>query len=211
MRALTKLPGYLFAGVVLLLFACDTDKPTKTISLEEISPKSEQKNAQKSEESQADTLQRLSNFYANDSASLAISSVALADSDNPFFLDRFSTDKVRYQLTDSTQSIFQYYSWTFKDSNACTEAFYNWLDQAGKNKGSVALRTGNLLSTQHELYIVSKQQIVQISGAQALQMKRWLLWYSGTPDFSPIQYIIYGQPKKKTKWLKYENNKLSIL
>jgi hypothetical protein len=211
MRALTKLPGYLLALTLLLLVACTNEAPKRTISLDEIRPKSPQKNSQKPEKSQTDTLQRLCNFYTNDSTSLQISKISLDESDDKFFLDRFSSTRQRYLLTDSLDKIFQYKTWSFRDSSSCTEAFYNWLDQAGKNKTSVALKSGPVWSSKHEIYLVCDQEIIQISSPQRLLLKNWLKWYSGTAHFKSFKYIIYAQPKKKTLWLKYTNSKITAL
>ncbi len=211
MRALTKLPGYLLALTFLLLVACQNEAPKRTISLDEIRPKSPQKNSQKPKKSQTDTLQRLCNFYTNDSASLQISKISLDETNDKYFLDRFSLTRQRYLLTDSLGKIFQYKNWSFKDSSACTEAFYNWLDQAGKNKGSVALKAGNIWSSNHEIYLVCERQILQISSAERMLLKNWLKWYSGTSDFKGFKYILYAQPRKKTLWLKYNNNKITAL
>lgn len=211
MRALTKLLGYLLALTFLLFVACKNEAPKRTISLDEIRPKSPQKNSQKPEKSQTDTLQRLCNYYTNDSASLQISKISLDETNDKFFLDRFSLSRQRYLLTDSLGKFFQYKNWSFKDSSSCTEAFYNWLDQAGKNKASVALKSGPIWSSKHEIYLVCDQEIIQISSPQRILLKNWLKWYSGTAHFKSFKYIIYAQPKKKTLWLKYTNNKITAL
>lgn len=211
MRALTKLLGYLLALTCVFFFACNDTASKKIISLDEIRPKSPQQKSQEPKKSAQDTLQRLLNFYANDSASLQIATIKRDDTNDKFFLDRFSLAKQRYQLTDSLQKNFQYKNWSFKDSNSCIEAFYNWLDQAGKNKASVALRTGNVWSSDHEIYVVAEREILKISSTQAIHLKKWLNWYSGTPEFTTFKYIMYAQPKQKTKWLQYTNNKLTAL
>jgi hypothetical protein len=211
MRALTKLPGYLLALTFLLLVACTNEAPKRTISLDDIRPKSPQKNSQKPEKSQTDTLQRLCNFYTNDSASLQISKISLDETNDKFFLDRFSLTRQRWGLTDSLDKIFQYKNWSFRDSSSCTEAFYNWLDQAGKNKTSVALKSGPIWSSNYEVYLVCDQEIIQISSPQRIFIKNWLKWYSGTAHFKSFKYIIYAQPKKKTLWLKYTNSKITAL
>lgn len=211
MRALTKLLGYLLALTCVFFFACNDTASKKIISLDEIRPKSPQQKTQEPKKSAQDTLQRLLNFYINDSASLQIANIKLDDTNDKFFLDRFSLSKQRYQLTDSLQKNYQYKTWSFKDSNSCMEAFYNWLDQAGKNKTSVGLKTGNVWSTRHEIYIITERQILKISGMQPIQSKKWLNWYSGTLEFTQLKYILYAQPKKKTKWLQYANNNLIVL
>lgn len=211
MRALTKLPGYLLALTCLFQFACNDSATNQTISLEEIRPKSQKQQTKTPTKSPEDTLQRFCNFYTNDSASLQISKISLDETNDKYFLDRFSLTRQSYLLTDSLGKIFQYKNWSFKDSSACTEAFYNWLDQAGKNKGSVALKAGNIWSSNHEIYLVCERQILQISSAERMLLKNWLKWYSGTSDFKGFKYILYAQPRKKTLWLKYNNNKITAL
>lgn len=211
MRALTKLPGYLLALLCSFQFACNDTTSNQTISLEEIRPKSQKQQKKAPTKSTEDTLQRLSNFYTNDSASLQIAKINLAEANDKFFLDRFGLNHQRFVLTDSLGQIFEYKTWSFRDSSACIEAFYNWLDQAGKNKTSVAFKSGNIWSSGHEIYIVSKQQIIQISSAQRILLKHWLKWYSGTPDFKGFNYILSAQPRKKTLWLQYVNNKIAAL
>ena len=211
MRALTKLPGYLLALTFLLLLACKNEAPKRTVSLDDIRPKSTQKSSHKPEKSQTDTLQQLCNFYTNDSASLQISKISLDETNEKLFLDRFSLTRQRLLLTDSLGKIFQYKNWSFRDSSSCTEAFYNWLDQAGKNKTSVALKTGQIGSSNHEIYLICDQEIIQIISPQRILLKNWLKWYSGTAHFKSFKYIIYAQPKKKTLWLKYTNSKITAL
>jgi hypothetical protein len=211
MRALTKLPGYLLALTCLFQFACNDSATNQTISLEEIRPKSQKQQTKTPTKSPEDTLQRFCNFYTNDSASLQISKISLDETNDKYFLDRFSLTRQSYLLTDSLGKIFQYKNWSFKDSSACTEAFYNWLDQAGKNKGCVALKAGNIWSSNHEIYLVCERQILQISSAERMLLKNWLKWYSGTSDFKGFKYILYAQPRKKTLWLKYNNNKITAL
>jgi hypothetical protein len=59
--------------------------------------------------------------------------------------------------------------------------------------------------------LVTERQILQISSAKRILLKNWLKWYSGTPKFEAVKYILYAQPRKKTIWLKYTNNKLTAL
>ncbi|MEY4992760.1 MAG: hypothetical protein RI948_1647 [Bacteroidota bacterium] len=211
MCALTKLPGYLLALVCFFFFACNDPASKKTISLDEIRPQATKQLKQKPKKSPEDTLQRLINFYTNDSTSLQIANIKRDSTADKFFLDRFSVIHQRYLLTDSLGHVFAYKTWTFKDSSSCTEAFYNWLDQAGKNKTSVALKTGNIWSKGHEIYLVSNQEIIQISSTERLLLRNWVKWLSGTPNFEAIKYILHAQPRKKTLWLKYTNSKLSTL
>lgn len=211
MRALTKLPSYLLTPLLLLFFGCDNDASKKAISLDEIRPKSSEQSSQKSEKTSTDTLRPYFNYYANDSARVSVATIKPDTTSYKHFLNRFTPTRQHLILTDSSDQVVQYSSWSFKDSNSCIEAFYNWLDQAGKNQSSVALRTGNIANKGFESYIISDKQIVRLVSMTTIPLQQWLLWYSGTPQFTTIKYIIYAQPKKKSKWLKYENAKLSTL
>ncbi|MEY4286754.1 MAG: hypothetical protein RL511_832 [Bacteroidota bacterium] len=208
MRALTKLPGYLLVLLLLQLFACSQDGSKQPVSLDQIRPKSSKKRPSQAQDQTADTLQAPSNFYTNDSASLQIASQVIPKEATLFFLDRFSRSHESFQLKDSSGQEFTYTAWNFSDSNACYEAFYNWLDQAGPQKSSVALGKGNISNGAHTLFIVADRQIITVMSEQPLRLKNWLLWYSGTAQFKTMKYILHARPRKKTQWLQYKNAKL---
>jgi hypothetical protein len=77
--------------------------------------------------------------------------------------------------------------------------------------GSEMCIRDSIWSSSHEVYLVGKQQILQISSAQRIQLRNWLKWYSGTLDYKGFKYILYAQPRKKTLWLQYANNKIAAL
>jgi len=211
MRALTKLPGYLLALLILFFFACGEDAPQKSVSLEDIRPKAAQKNSLKAKENPADTLQAYLNYYANDSSRLGIAQIFIDSISETHFLDRFTPVIQRFQLKDSSQQNYAYQRWVFKDSSSCTEAFYNWLDQAGKNKSSVGLNTGQIWSLNHAFFMIGKKEIILVSSSKPISVKNWVKWHTGTADFRGFCYIFYAKPKKKTIWMNYTNNKIITL
>lgn len=208
MRALTKLPGYLLVLLLLHVFACSQDGSKQPVSLDQIRPKSDQKRPDQPQHKATDTLQVFSNFYTNDSASLQMASQYIPEETSPFFLDRFSRSHEIFQLKDSSGQEFIYTAWNFSDSSSCYEAFYNWLDQAGPQKSSIALGKGNISNGAHTLFIVADRQIVSVMSKQPLRLKNWLLWYSGTAQIKTMKYVIHARPRKKTQWLQYKNAKL---
>jgi hypothetical protein len=114
-------------------------------------------------------------------------------------------------LEDSSAFSYQLRTWNFKDSSACLEAFYNWLDQAGKNNSGVPLLKGSVPSSNYNLMIVAEKQILNIGSKRTIDFKKWLLWYSGTTTNPDCRYILYSQPKKRTKWFKFENAQILTL
>lgn len=201
MRVLPKLPIYLLGALLALVFSC-TEKPAqKTVSLDKIRPKSETKRTNMQTEKKSDTLRHWVNYYANDSASVQIAAVQKDTTQQIWFLDRFGKPSKRFLLTDSSANEFVVRTWEFRDSSACNEAFYNWLDQAGKNKSSVALNTGQVSSAKYQLFVVSEKHIFELQTTKAFDAKKWLSWLSGNEEFAKMRYQLIIKPKKKTIWL----------
>jgi|688.fasta_scaffold375111_3 hypothetical protein len=211
MRALNKLLVYLFGLFSLVLFACGQDDQKKPVSLDSIRPHSNANKTQNDPKKAKDTLGRFLNYYANDSASMQIAQLSIDSLDELGFLNRFTANIQRYILQDSSKTSFQFCTWSFKDSSACLEAFYNWLDQAGKNNTSVPLLKGNVPSVHYNLMLIAEKQILFIGSKRTIDLKKWLRWYSGTTTGSDCKYILYSQPKKRTKWLKYQNAQIIAL
>lgn len=211
MRAFTKLPAYLFGLMILVVVCCDQHQEKDAVTLDSIRPHSSKKRLQNSAGEQKDTLRKYVNYYANDSAFMQISNVRLDSTPTLHFIDRFSVTRQKWILKDSNNVSFQYKQWHFKDSSACLEAFYNWLDQAGRQKESIKLVEGSISSSNYELIIVGQQEVLFVEAPRHFNYNKWLLWYIGTKDYLPIKYALYVQPKKRTKWFKYINNKIKAL
>ena len=211
MRALTKLLVYLFGLFSIVLFACGQESAKKPISLDSIRPHSNSNKPENDAKKEKDTLGPFLNYYANDSASLQIAKLSIDSLGELRFLNRFTTNIQRYLLQDSSSTSFHVCTWNFKDSSACLEAFYNWLDQAGKNNTGIPLLKGSIPSVNHHLLIVAEKQILYIECERTINYKKWLLWFSGTTTSPDCRYILYSQPKKRTKWFKFENAQILTL
>jgi hypothetical protein len=211
MRALTKLLVYLFGLFSIVLFACGQEGTKKPVSLDSILPHSNADKPQNDAKKAKDTVGPFLNFYANDSSSLQIAELSIHSLGAHRFLNRFTANIQRYLLKDSSSTSFQVCTWYFKDSSACLEAFYNWLDQAGKNNASIPLLKGSISSVDHNLMIIAEKQILFIGSERTIDYKKWLLWYSGTTTRPDCRYVLYSQPKKRTKWFKFENAQILTL
>ncbi len=211
MRALNKLLVYLFGLFSLVVFACGQDDQKKAVSLDSIRPHSNANKTQNDSKKAKDTLGTFLNYYANDSASMQIALLSIDSPNEHRFLDRFTANIDRYLLQDSSSTLFHFCAWSFKDSSACLEAFYNWLDQAGKNNTGVPLMKGSIPSPNFNLILVAEKQILFIASKRPIDLKKWLLWYSGTTLTADCRYVMYTRPKKRTKWFKYQNAQIVAL
>lgn len=211
MRSLLKFPSYLALIHFLLIFGCQDNEPKTKIDLEDIRPKAQNKTNEVAPVNNADSLNYLYKFYVNDSSNLKITKIVADTLTKNQFLDRFSLKNDRYFLKDTNQNEFHYQSWNFKDSASCYEAFYNWLDQAGKNRSSIALNTGDVSHQSHGLYIISNKQIIFIMAPQTIVNLNWIKWYCGNQKISRLDYILTMKPRQKTNWLNYNNGKIKSL
>lgn len=211
MRSLLKVLGYITIIHVLFLFGCQEKETRTKIDLDDIRPKAQNKIKEIAPINHSDTLNYLYKFYANDSSNLKITKIEADTLTKNQFLDRFSLKNNRYFLKDTNQNEFHYQRWDFKDSASCYEAFYNWLDQAGKNRSSIALNTGDVSHESHGLFLISNKQIIYIMAPQAIENLKWIKWYCGNQNISRLDYILAMKPRQKTNWLNYNNGKIKSL
>lgn len=201
MRVFTKSLVYLLGCLLLLVFACRESATHKPLSLEDIRPKSKQKIPVDPKKNQPDTLQSLVNFYANDSSRLQIAKIERDRSEIKHFLNRFSPQNQHFILTDSSNSIFYYRRWQFKDSSSCYEAFYNWVDQTANKKVSAGILSSHLIVGRPTLYIVNNANIFEISSEKPFKYNNWIQWSKGIADSKTLKYACIAKPKGKSKWL----------
>jgi hypothetical protein len=208
MRVLTKVSFYLFASALLSLISCSEENKKNTVALDKIRPKAAAKDSRITAQTKNDTLQKWINYYTNDSASLEITNIAPDSSELQWFLDRFSKPIKSFILQDTNTIQYQVRTWAFKDTSNCLEAFYNWLDQAGKNKSSVTLNSGNIHASANQIFAVSDKYITVIQSDNTINLNKWMKWMSGTKEFQKLRYVTFTPAKKRTKWLLIENGKI---
>jgi hypothetical protein len=194
MRALTKPLLYILVSFLSLTTACTDQQADNVTNLEQIRPKSSQKDQKISTSTELDTLSSFLKSYANDSCQLKMASVSLDSSQQKHFLNRFSKNHFHVLCTDSLAQTYGHQEWAFKDSNQANEAFFNWLDQFNSQQ-PFKIGSGEKIFKQYTL----------------IKYQDWLKYLSGRYQIADFKYVILGQPRKNTKWYIYRNAQIVIL
>ena len=210
MRALTNPLFYILVSVLTGLFACQQQPDDSVKNLDQIRPKSHTKTKKIVTTKEVDTLNTFLKTYANDSCSLRMATVFLDSSLTKHFLNRFSQQHFHVICLDSLQQVFGYQEWSFKDTNQAKEAFFNWLDQFETHKEFKIGSTENLFH-EYTLIVLAGKKIVQVNSPKKIKYNDWLRFWSGHYQNANFSYILWAQPKKKTKWYRYKNAQLLTL
>lgn len=210
MRALTNPLFYILVSVLTGLFACQQQPDDSVKNLDQIRPKSHTKTKKIVTTKEVDTLNTFLKTYANDSCSLRMATVFLDSSRTKHFLNRFSQQHFHVICLDSLQQVFGHQEWSFKDTNQAKEAFFNWLDQFETHKEFKIGSTENLFH-EYTLIVLVGKKIVQVNSPKKIKYNDWLRFWSGHYQNANFSYILWAQPKKKTKWYRYKNAQLLTL
>lgn len=210
MRALTNPLFYILVSVLTGLFACQQQPDDSVKNLDQIRPKSHTKTKKIATTKEVDTLNTFLKTYANDSCSLRMATVFLDSSLSKHFLNRFSQQHFHVICLDSLQQVFGHQEWSFKDTNQAKEAFFNWLDQFETHKEFKIGSTENLFH-EYTLIVLEGKKIVQVNSPKKIKYNDWLRFWSGHYQNANFSYILWAQPKKKTKWYRYKNAQLITL
>lgn len=210
MRALTNPLFYILVSVLTGLFACQQQPDDSVKNLDQIRPKSHTKTKKIVTTKAVDTLNTFLKTYANDSCSLRMATVFLDSSRTKHFLNRFSQQHFHVICLDSLQQVFGHQEWSFKDTNQAKEAFFNWLDQFETHKEFKIGSTENLFH-EYTLIVLEGKKIVQVNSPKKIKYNDWLRFWSGHYQNANFSYILWAQPKKKTKWYRYKNAQLLTL
>lgn len=210
MRALTNPLFYILVSVLTGLFACQQQPDNSVKNLDQIRPKSHTKTKKIVTTKEVDTLNTFLKTYANDSCSLRMATVFLDSSLTKHFLNRFSQQHFHVICLDSLQQVFGHQEWSFKDTNQAKEAFFNWLDQFETHKEFKIGSTENLFH-EYTLIVLAGKKIVQVNSPKKIKYNDWLRFWSGHYQNANFSYILWAQPKKKTKWYRYKNAQLLTL
>lgn len=210
MRALTNPLFYILVSVLTGLFACQQQPDDSVKNLDQIRPKSHTKTKKIVTTKEVDTLNTFLKTYANDSCSLRMATVFLDSSLTKHFLNRFSQQHFHVICLDSLQQVFGHQEWSFEDTNQAKEAFFNWLDQFETPKEFKIGSTENLFH-EYTLIVLAGKKIVQVNSPKKIKYNDWLRFWSGHYQNANFSYILWAQPKKKTKWYRYKNAQLLTL
>ena len=82
------------------------------------------------------------------------------------FLDRFNSEESVKRLVLTSNDSIYFKSWSFQDSTACMNAFYNLLDCFGKVCSPIELYSTDFIASNYNLILVLENQIHSINSKE---------------------------------------------
>ena len=173
--------------------------PTKKIKSEV-----EEKNNQ-----QVDSLLFWKQRYQSDSVKINFDS--LQASFTRHFLDRFNAKHIiKNKLFQGGDSLL-HFRWSFSDTTATKNAFYNWLDCYGTTCRSIKLYEPFKIEKQSTLIFLNQYSISYIRGKQNLSKESWINFEKTVFPTDSLFLLIVQQPGKNALWYQYKNKKFNSI
>lgn len=203
---LSKVIIVFFLGILSLLGACG-EKPQNVKNLDEIRPKSADRERIKETEKSKDTLLPYLNNYNQDSVLMEIVSISLIE--GLHFINRFQPVKKTaflLQKKDSTENI-EHFAWEFKDSIATKNAFYNWLDIEKSSK----ILSSKSLSKLYFTALITEKYIDFFYSNKKINVPKLMRYVKFNRITDSYKYIIIQKRNSKALWHQFVDEKLTLI
>ena len=147
--------------------------------------------------------------YRSDSVKINFDS--LQASFTRHFLDRFSAKHfIKNKLFQGGDSLL-HFRWTFSDTTATKNAFYNWLDCYGTTCRSIKLYEPFKIEKQATLIFLNQYSISYIRGKQNLSKEAWTNFETTVFPADSLFLLIVQQPGKNAIWYQYKDKKFNSI
>ena len=190
---------------LFFLIACKSEKkerianfdPAKKIDLDSV-PELIQK---------PDSLLFWKQRYQSDSVKIKVDS--MQPSFAKHFLDRFNPKHIiKNKLFHGGDSLL-HFRWTFSDTTATNNAFYNWLDCYGTTCISLKLYEPFKIEKQATLIFRNHNSISYIRGKQNVSKEAWINFEKTLFPTDSLSLLIVQQPGKNALWYQYKDKKFN--
>ena len=203
-----KVTSLLFPLICLVLgVSCGKNNDNKVIKYEDIGEKA-QSNASvdlliSEDDNNEDTTLNWSNLNIEISKTYNLSTND--------FLDRFNSEESVKRLILSLNDSIYFKSWSFQDSTACMNAFYNLLDCFGKDCSPIELYSTDFIASNYNLILVLENQIHSINSKENQDLQVWHRYFEAEHDISEYHYIIEQKRNQSMTWFEFNNREMSTL
>ncbi len=190
---------YILIVPVLFLLSC-SDKEEKVIDIHDLLPSAENGDSIPATEDEDGHEELLKNFQLINPDILEVGMTS-----KKHFIDRFGADTSFQYILRSKEDSLNYREWYFSDSVKTSNAFFNWLDIAGRGE-SVHIGDPIRLNDRSFEMFVNDSLIVMIEGEE-VNFESWknYLEAKGIEDWT---HILQQKGKNKARWYYMEEGKM---
>lgn len=191
--------------IVLFLIACKSEKKQRILNFDPA--KKNHLDTVVELIQKPDSLLFWKQRYQSDSVKIKFDSIQPSFSKH--FLDRFNSKHfIKNKLFQGKDSLL-HFRWTFTDTTAAKNAFYNWLDCYGNTCISLKLYEPFKIEKQTTLIFRNHYSISYIRGKQNLSKEAWINFEKTLFPKDSLSLLIVQQPGKNALWFKYQDNKFN--
>ena len=191
---------------LVLCVSCGKNNDNKVIKYEDIGEKAQSNTSvdilPSEDDNNEDTTLNLSNLDIEISKTYNLSAND--------FLDRFQSEESFKRLFLTSNDSIYFKSWSFRDSTACMNAFYNWLDCFGKDCSPIELYSTDFITSNYNLLLVFENQIHSIISKENQNLQVWHRYFEAENDISEYHYILEQKRNQSMTWFEY-NREVSTL
>ena len=145
--------------------------------------------------------------YQSDSVKIKVDS--MQPSFAKHFLDRFNPKHIiKNKLFQGGDSLL-HFRWTFSDTTATNNAFYNWLDCYGTTCLSLKLYESFKIEKQATLIFRNHNSISYIRGKQNVSKEAWINFEKTLFPKDSLSLLIVQKPGKNALWYRYKDKKFN--
>ena len=191
--------------LLTVLFACGEKPKEELIDLKDIiSHQGNEAEIDKPTE-EKDTVSHLFNSALANELGFNLSGLHIYSS--PMFPDRFNPKSVRklvlMQEVDSTL----FCQWSYKDSIATKNAFYNWIDCFGPTCKSIKVNQKINFQKDNFAVFLNDTSITYISSSKKMNYKDWQEFFVQSQNIQDWKLLIHQSLRGKANWSRIEKGK----
>ena len=203
-----KVTYLLFPLICLVLsVSCGKNNDNKVIKYEDIGEKAQSNTSVdlliSVDDNNEDTTLNLSNLDIEISKTYNLSTND--------FLDRFNSEESVKRLILTTNDSIYFKSWSFQDSTACMNAFYNLLDCFGKDCTPIELYSTDFIASNYNLILVLENQIHSINSKENQDLQVWYRYFEDENNITEYHYILEQKINQRMTWFEFNNREMSTL
>ena len=191
--------------LVFVLFSCGEKSKNEVIDMSEISPSSNRNYDDDSKPEEIDTIDYGFNSAVVNELGLNLSDIHLYE--YPLFPDRFNPRTTKKLVLMQEMDSTFFCQWSYRDSVATKNAFYNWIDCFGERCKSIKMYERANLQKENFVLFMSDTAIVYISSSKQLKYADWQTYFKKTKNIEDWKLIMHQGVRGKTNWGKIEKGK----
>ena len=202
-----KVTSLLFPLICLVLcVSCGKNNDNKVIKYEDIGEKAQSNTSvdvlPSEDDKNEDTTLNLSNLDIENSKNYNLSTND--------FLDRFQSEESLKRLILTSNDSICFKSWSFQDSTACMNAFYNLLDCFGKDCSPIELYSTDFIASNYNLILVLENQIHSINSKENQDLQVWHRYFEAENKITEYHYILEQKRNQSMTWFEYDREKSTL-